>query len=138
MHGRPKETFLQRRHTNGQQAHEKMLRITNYHLSIFNFRFYFCHLQVYHTSSSDSLGSYFAPDHDLGPPVPILVRDKTSLSLIFNSLKKILLKTETEEGMKRKEEVTKNVPSIRMECQPSLVPKFITSLVSQKAPLLRL
>ena len=27
---RPKETFLQRRNTDGQQAHEKMLNITNY------------------------------------------------------------------------------------------------------------
>ena len=27
---RPKQTFLQRRNTNGQQAHEKMLNITNY------------------------------------------------------------------------------------------------------------
>ena len=28
--GRPKQTFLQRRHTDGQQTHEKMLNITNY------------------------------------------------------------------------------------------------------------
>ena len=27
---RPKDTFLQRRHTDGQQVHEKMLRITSY------------------------------------------------------------------------------------------------------------
>ena len=25
-----KQTFLQRRHTDGQQAHEKMLNVTNY------------------------------------------------------------------------------------------------------------
>ena len=30
MGRRPKETFLQGRQTDGQQAHEKMLRITNY------------------------------------------------------------------------------------------------------------
>ena len=30
MGRRPKETFLQRRHTDGQQTHEKMLNITNY------------------------------------------------------------------------------------------------------------
>ena len=30
MGRRTKETFLQRRHTNGQQAHEKMLNITNH------------------------------------------------------------------------------------------------------------
>ena len=30
MGGRPKYTFLQRRYTNGQQTHEKMLNITNY------------------------------------------------------------------------------------------------------------
>ena len=30
MGGRPKETFLQRRHTDSQQAHEKMLNIINY------------------------------------------------------------------------------------------------------------
>ena len=30
MSRRPKQTFLQRRHTDGQQAHEKMLNITNY------------------------------------------------------------------------------------------------------------
>ena len=29
MSGRPKQTFLQRRHTDGQQAHEKMSNITN-------------------------------------------------------------------------------------------------------------
>ena len=28
--GRPKQTFLQRRHTDGQERHEKMLNITNY------------------------------------------------------------------------------------------------------------
>ena len=28
--GRPKETFHQGRHTDGQEAHEKMLNITNY------------------------------------------------------------------------------------------------------------
>ena len=28
--GRPKQTFLQRRHTDGQQTHEKMLNITHY------------------------------------------------------------------------------------------------------------
>ena len=28
--GRPKQTFLQKRHADGQQAHEKMLIITNY------------------------------------------------------------------------------------------------------------
>jgi len=27
---RPQETFLQERHTDGQEAHEKMLNITNY------------------------------------------------------------------------------------------------------------
>ena len=27
---RPKQTFLQRRHTDGQEAHEKMLNIANY------------------------------------------------------------------------------------------------------------
>ena len=27
---RPKQTFLQRRHTNGQQTHENMLNITHY------------------------------------------------------------------------------------------------------------
>ena len=27
---RPQQTYLQRRHTDGQQAHEKMLNITNY------------------------------------------------------------------------------------------------------------
>ena len=27
---RPKQTFLQRRHTDGQQTHEKMLNITHY------------------------------------------------------------------------------------------------------------
>ena len=30
MGGSPKQTFLQRRHTDGQEAHEKMLNITNY------------------------------------------------------------------------------------------------------------
>ena len=30
MGRRPKYTFLQRRHTNGQEAHGKMLNITNY------------------------------------------------------------------------------------------------------------
>ena len=30
MGRRPKKTFLQRRHTDGQEAHEKMLNITNY------------------------------------------------------------------------------------------------------------
>ena len=30
MARRPKETFLQRRHTDGQETHEKMLNITNY------------------------------------------------------------------------------------------------------------
>ena len=30
MSGRPKQTFLQRRHTDGQKAHEKMLNITDY------------------------------------------------------------------------------------------------------------
>ena len=30
MSRRPKQTFLQRRHTDGQQAHEKMLNIANY------------------------------------------------------------------------------------------------------------
>ena len=30
MDRRPKETFLQRRHTNGQKAHEKMFSIANY------------------------------------------------------------------------------------------------------------
>ena len=30
MGRRPKETFLQRRHTDGQEAHEKLLNITNY------------------------------------------------------------------------------------------------------------
>ena len=30
MGGRPKQTFLQRRYTDGQDAHEKMLNITNY------------------------------------------------------------------------------------------------------------
>ena len=30
MGRRPKQTFLQRRHTHGQEAHEKMLNITNY------------------------------------------------------------------------------------------------------------
>ena len=31
MGRRPKQTFLQRRHTDGQEAHEKMLNITNYY-----------------------------------------------------------------------------------------------------------
>ena len=30
MGRRPKQTFLQRRYTDGQQAHEKMLNIANY------------------------------------------------------------------------------------------------------------
>ena len=30
MGKRPKETFLQRRYTHGQEAHEKMLNIVNY------------------------------------------------------------------------------------------------------------
>ena len=30
MGRRPKQTFLQIRHTDGQQAHEKILNITNY------------------------------------------------------------------------------------------------------------
>ena len=30
MGRRPKLTFLQRRYTDGQQAHEKMLNVTNY------------------------------------------------------------------------------------------------------------
>ena len=30
MGRRPEETFLQRRYTDGQQLHEKMLNITNY------------------------------------------------------------------------------------------------------------
>ena len=30
MGTRPKETFLQREHTDGKQAHEKMLNITNH------------------------------------------------------------------------------------------------------------
>ena len=29
MGGRPKETFLQKSHTDGQKTHEKMLNITN-------------------------------------------------------------------------------------------------------------
>ena len=32
--GRPKQTFLQRRHTDGQEAHEKMLNITNYQRNV--------------------------------------------------------------------------------------------------------
>ena len=28
--GRPKQTFLQRRHTDGQQTHEKMLNMAHY------------------------------------------------------------------------------------------------------------
>ena len=30
MGKRPKQTFLQRRHSDGKQAHEKMLNIANY------------------------------------------------------------------------------------------------------------
>ena len=30
MNQRPKQTFLQRKHTDGQEAHEKMLIIANY------------------------------------------------------------------------------------------------------------
>ena len=30
MGRRPKQTFLQRRHTDGQEAHEKLLNITNH------------------------------------------------------------------------------------------------------------
>ena len=30
MGRKPKETFLQRRHTDGKEAHEKMFNITNY------------------------------------------------------------------------------------------------------------
>ena len=30
MGRRPKETFLQRKHTDDQEAHEKMLSLTNY------------------------------------------------------------------------------------------------------------
>ena len=30
MGRRPKQTFLQRRHTDGQETHEKMVNITNY------------------------------------------------------------------------------------------------------------
>ena len=30
MGSRPKQTFLQRKHTEGQEAHEKMLSITNH------------------------------------------------------------------------------------------------------------
>ena len=30
MGRRPKQTFLQRRHTGGQEAHEKMLNVANY------------------------------------------------------------------------------------------------------------
>ena len=33
MGGKSKQTFLQRRHTDGQKAHEKMLNITNYEKS---------------------------------------------------------------------------------------------------------
>jgi len=33
MSRRPKQTFLQRRHTDGQQAREEMLNIANYLLS---------------------------------------------------------------------------------------------------------
>ena len=31
MHGRPKQTFLQRQHSDGQQIHEKMFNITSYY-----------------------------------------------------------------------------------------------------------
>ena len=31
MDGRPKQPFLQRRHIDGQQTHEKLLNITNYY-----------------------------------------------------------------------------------------------------------
>ena len=31
MDGTSKQTFLQRRHTDGQQAHEKMFTTANYH-----------------------------------------------------------------------------------------------------------
>ena len=31
MGRRPKQTFLQKRHTDGQQIHEKMLNITHYY-----------------------------------------------------------------------------------------------------------
>ena len=34
MGRRPKQTFLQRRHTDGQQAHEKTLKITNHEMQI--------------------------------------------------------------------------------------------------------
>ena len=34
MGRRPKQTFLQRRHTHGQEAHEKMLNITNYYRNV--------------------------------------------------------------------------------------------------------
>ena len=30
LSGRPKQTFLQRRHTDGQQTHEKMLNLAHY------------------------------------------------------------------------------------------------------------
>ena len=33
MSRRPKQTFLQRRHTDGRKAHEKMLNVTNYKLN---------------------------------------------------------------------------------------------------------
>ena len=33
MGRRPRNTFLQRRHTGGQEAHEKILNITNYKTS---------------------------------------------------------------------------------------------------------
>ena len=48
MGRRPKQTFLQRRHTDGQEAHEKLLNITNYYfffllffLNLFIIYFYF-------------------------------------------------------------------------------------------------
>ena len=34
MGRRPKQTFLQRRHTDGQEAHEKMFNITNYQRNV--------------------------------------------------------------------------------------------------------
>ena len=34
MGRRPKQTFLQRRHTDGQEAHEKMFNISNYQRNI--------------------------------------------------------------------------------------------------------
>ena len=33
MDGRPKQTFLRRQHKDGQQAHEKILNITNYQIN---------------------------------------------------------------------------------------------------------